>query len=65
MAGITKSRQRSSRLLATIEAEFDAYYGPLLIGQFDGRRQRFRAAETISPAAAEREHCSATAYTAP
>lgn len=53
-------------LLETDEGQFDVYYGPLLIGQLDGRSQRFQAAATVvPPAAAEREHFGAAACTTP
>lgn len=53
-------------LLETEEGKFDVYYGPLLIGRFDGRRQRFQAADTVVPPRAEgREHFGAAASTTP
>lgn len=38
-------------LLERDEEIFEVYYGPLLIGRLDGRRQRFQAAETVVPPA--------------
>jgi transposase InsO family protein len=53
-------------LLETDEENFEVYYGPLLIGRLDGRRQRFQAAETVvPPAAARREQFGATVSTTP
>ena len=48
------------------EETFDVYYGPLLVGRLDGRKQRFQAAETVvPPPAAEREHFGTAACTTP
>ena len=53
-------------LLEVDDGIFEVYYGPLRIGRFDGRRQQFRAAETvIPPARPSGEHFEAAACTPP
>jgi hypothetical protein len=34
-------------LLETEDSQFEVYYGPLLIGWFDGRRQCFERADEV------------------
>jgi len=53
-------------LLEVDDACFEVYYGPLLIGWFDGKYAQFQRVEEVeAPAGADGEHFGAAAYTTP